>query len=65
MLHITSLKHPQNLQSMKGAKQISTKRKGEVILNYKFWQDVKFGFTLTIMHLIIFKSIQEIHPSHM
>jgi hypothetical protein len=45
---------------MKGAKH-----KGEVILNYKFWQDVKYGFTLTIMHLIIFKSIQEIRSWHM
>jgi hypothetical protein len=51
---------------MKGAKPISTKRKGEMILNYKFWKDVKYGFTLTIMHLIIiFKSIQEICPWHM
>jgi hypothetical protein len=52
-------------KSMKGEKHISTKSKGEVIVNYKFWQDVKYGFTLIVMHLIIFKSVQEIHPWHM
>lgn len=47
---------------MKGAKHIFTKMKGEVILNDKFWQYVEYGATLIVVHLIIFRPLQKIHP---
>jgi hypothetical protein len=47
---------------MKGAEHIFTKKKDEVILNDKFWQYVKYGSTLIVVHLIIFMPLQKIHP---
>jgi hypothetical protein len=47
---------------MKGVKHIFTKRKGEMIPNHKFLQYLKYGSILTIVHLIILRSLQEIHP---
>ncbi len=40
----------QNIRkTMKGAKHIYTKNKGDMILNHKVWQCVKYGSTLTTM----------------